>query len=134
MPVLVSRITLSLTLELEEYFSLLYGVKGKDVNEARYDIFDRKFSKDKKIADISLLPLCKQALALHILCANFITREWRAADVTVCDGGNIVDNGWNEIMEHKWVETVLPEDVRELLIENDYEDFSENSDLSDPED
>ena len=28
----------SLCKELEEYVSLLYGVKGKDVNEARYDI------------------------------------------------------------------------------------------------
>lgn len=28
--------------ELEEYVSLLYGVKTKNVNEARYVIFDRK--------------------------------------------------------------------------------------------
>ena len=110
--------------ELQEYVSLLYGVKGESVNEARYDIFDRTFSKEKKITDISLLPPCQQTLELHILRACFIAREWRSADINDYESRNSVD-GWNEQMEPKWVETMMPEDVQELFIDNKYEDFSD---------
>ena len=44
---------------------------------------------------------------------------------------DVCDNGWNEEMEPKWMETMMPEDMQELFIDNECEDFSECSDLSD---
>ena len=104
------------------------------LNKARFAIFDSKLSKDKKIIDISMIPPCQQTLALHVLRANFIAREWRSADISDYESRNSVENGWNEKMQPKWLEMVMPEDVQELFINHEYEGFSESSDVSDPED
>lgn len=101
--------------DLEEYVALLYSIKGKSVNEARYTIFDRKFTKQNKIIDMSLLPPCQQTLKLHILRSNFIAREWRSAIVISYEAGNIVGNGWTESLELRWLEKVMPDDVQETV-------------------
>ena len=121
--------------ELEEYTSLLYGVKCKEVNEARYTIFERKLSKDKKITDMSVLPPCHQTLDLHIRRANFIAKEWRSAHISNSESTSSRENGWNEQMEPKWFEIAMPDDVEELFTNEDFadEDFSECSDMSDDE-
>ena len=38
--------------KLEKYVSLLYVMKGTRVNQARYDMFNRKLSRNNKITDI----------------------------------------------------------------------------------
>ena len=66
-----------------------------------------------------------------------MTREWRSAGIKDHEGTDACDNGWNEEMELKWMETMMPEDVQELFIDhvdNECGDFSECSDLSDCDD
>ena len=124
----------TLEADLEEYVALLYGIKCKSVNEARYILFDRKFTKQNKITDVSLLPPCQHTLRLHILRSNFIAREWRSAVLCSYEAGNIADNGWTESLELRWLEKVMPDDMQELFIDHDCEDFVGNSDESDTED
>jgi hypothetical protein len=121
--------------DLEEYVSFLYNIKGKRVNEARYAIFDRKYTKQNKAVDMSMLPPCQQTLKLHILRSSFIAEEWRSAVESSHDTGNILENGWTESMELRWPETVMPEDVRELFVDNASEEFmGDSDDESDAED
>ena len=115
----------------------LYGVKTKNNSEARDAIFDRKLMREQKLTDIALLPPCRQTLQLLKFRAHFIDREWRSAGIKDYEGTDACDNGWNEEMELKWMETMMPEDVQELFIDhvdNECGDFSECSDPSDCED
>ena len=60
----------------EEYTALLYGVKSKSINEARWKIFEKKHKRHNKIIDLSLLPPCKSVLRLHSKRANAVAYLW----------------------------------------------------------
>ena len=83
-------------------------------------------ARKKKIS----LP-CQQTLKLHILRSNFIAREWRNAHINIFDIGKSCDYGWTNTNEPKWVEAVMPEDVEELFLSHDEENYQEDSDDSD---
>ena len=64
---------------LEEYTSLLHGIRSKLINEARSKIFEKKHKKRNKIIDLSLLPPCKSVLRLYSKRANAVAYLWRNA-------------------------------------------------------
>ena len=123
-----------LSIELEEYVSHLYGIKGQNINKARHAIFNAKLEKQKKICDISLLPPCKQALYFHSLRANFIAHQLRTSLEPESQLGEVVDNGWTGELEPKWLENVMPADIKELFVNLEWEEYSEDSDESADED
>ena len=57
---------------LEEFVCLLYGIRSKSVNEARWKLFERKNKRENKIPDLSSLPRCKDVLWYHALSSNFV--------------------------------------------------------------
>ncbi|XP_072041394.1 uncharacterized protein [Amphiura filiformis] len=60
--------------------------------------------------------------------------EWCSAVLCSYEAGNIADNGWTESLELRWLEKVMPDDMQELFIDHECEDFVGNSDESDTED
>ena len=90
--------------------------------------------KQKKICDISLLPSCRQALYLHSLRPNFIAHQWRSSLEPESQLGEPVDNRWTEELEPKWRDRVMPTDIKELFVNLECEEYSEDSDDSIDED
>ena len=44
---------------MEVFLWRLYGFREKDINTVRYEIFAKKKKREKKVADLSVLPPCK---------------------------------------------------------------------------
>ena len=88
----------------------------------------------KKICDISLLPPCRQALYWHSLRANFISHQWRSCLEPENQLGDPVNNRWTEALEAKWLDGVMPADIKELFVDLECEEHSEDSDDSIDED
>ena len=57
---------------LEEYVCYLYGFRKKDINYVRYELFQRTYSRNNKIIDLSLLPPCQSMLKLHTSKENVV--------------------------------------------------------------
>ena len=69
---------------LEEYVCLLYGSRKRKVDDARYDIFNRKYSNENTIVEFSLLPPYQSVLKLRSNCANFVVNIWKSAGDPSC--------------------------------------------------
>ena len=67
---------------LEKYVCNLYSSKEVDVNKTRYKMFQRKFTRENKIIDLSLLPPCKNTLTRHIKRANTIAYIWKSSPIS----------------------------------------------------
>ena len=80
-------------------------------------MFDRKFMREGKVIDLSLLPPCRSVLYLHMLQANYVAKIWRSALISMIDYANIVENGWMENGEIVWVDDIFPNDIEEILID-----------------
>ena len=85
----------------------LYGFSDKSVNWVCFKIFEKKYQKDIKIVNISLLPPCCSTLRLHILCVNTIAYFWKQSQNAIIDVPDITTNNWINYDEIKWVESVF---------------------------
>ena len=63
---------------IEQYVCALYKSKKKSVNDVRYDLFEKKQSKEGKIIDLSLILPCFSSLYLQIKRANFVSKLWKS--------------------------------------------------------
>jgi len=111
---------------LEEYVAKLFGSSNKTTNEARYSLFKKKYTDDKKVIDLSVLPPCQSILQLHIKRANYVAYIWKS-----CCGENTemppaFKHGWNEKGEIQWIEDPFPADVCDILITDDDEEELES--------
>ena len=62
---------------MESFVVRLYGMKNVDVNEARYEMFSRKFKDEEKTIDMIVSPLFESAIRLHSERANYNTAIWK---------------------------------------------------------
>ena len=108
---------------LEKYVWKLYGFSDTSVNRVRFKTLEKKYKKDNKIVEISLLPPCCSTLRLHILRANTVAFLWRQSQNAITDVPDITTNGWINYDEIKWVEPVFPQEIEILVI-----DFSSDID------
>ena len=108
---------------LEKYVWKLYGFSDTSVNRVRFKTLEKKYKKDNKIVEISLLPPCCSTLRLHILRANTVAFLWRQSQNAITDVPDITTNGWINYDEIKWVESVFPQEIENLVI-----DFSSDID------
>ena len=111
---------------LEEYTALLYGVKSKSINEARWKIFEKKHKRHNKIIDLSLLPLCKSVLRLHNKRANAVVYLWQNVFNPTIEFPSLTENGWSTTGDIEWIEEAFPAEVEELITRD--EDNDENED------
>ena len=80
---------------LEEYVCYLYGFRKKDINHVRHELFQRRYSDNNKIIDLSLLPPCQSTLKLHALKANLVAKIWKSADETNVDIPDVALEVWD---------------------------------------
>ena len=67
---------------LEVFTRNLYGSRKSTVNEARYELFMKKYTKGNKVIDLVLLQPCKTSFNLHLQQCNYIARIWRCSGLT----------------------------------------------------
>ena len=66
--------------------------------------------------DISLLRPCCGTLKLHILRVNPIAYLWKQSQNAIINVPNITTNGQINYNEIKWVESVFPQDIENLVV------------------
>ena len=122
--------------ELEKFVCKLYGYNKRDVSKVRKKIFDKKCKQEGIITDLSVMPPCKSVLRLH---TNYVAKIWKSSMENEVDCPDITRHGWNEDGSIKWVESIFPEDIEEILLNDNYEedfdmDVEDTLDSSDYED
>ena len=80
---------------LEKYVCYLFGVKSSSVNNARSKIFDKKYQREGKDADLTSLPPCYQVFLLHALRYNYVAYMWRKSVQHILALPDLTNNEWH---------------------------------------
>ena len=117
---------------VQGFICAIYG-STKNINEVRFDLFYQKYQNQNKIVDMSTLPPCERVLFLHVKRPNYIASIWKKANVAKPVLPPVTDHGQNEDGNLTWTSEVFPEEVEEILFDdefgtNDYIDDSGESD------
>ena len=100
----------------------LYGVKkSKNVDDARYLLFKKKFENEDKTLDMSTLPPCESVLRLHCNRANYLAAIWKRANTSVTEFPDAVYHGWNMDKSFVWVTEIFPEEIESILVDPRYD-------------
>ena len=102
---------------LRNTFVYLCGFRKKDINYVRHELFQRTYSRDDKIIDLSLLPPCQSALKLHASRDNVAAKIWKSANETNVDVPDAALEGWDENLHTHWLEKAFPENVIGILMD-----------------
>ena len=108
---------------IEEYVCYIYGKKTKKVNDVRNFLFQDKLRKGGKVIDLSLLPPCQRVLYLHVQRENMIARIWKTCKIPTSAQLNPLDHGWDNDYHKKWSDVVFPNDVTDLIMNVDLEEY-----------
>ena len=122
-----------LVVALESFVCHLYGQKDTDINKVRRKMFEKKFVKEEKVIDLSLLPPCQSTLYLDILRSNYVARIWKCSLLNVVEYPGIMQNGWMENGEIVWVDDAFPDNIMDILVGEDFDEGSMELEL-DPQD
>ena len=76
----------------------------------------KKFEREKKITDFSLLLPCEANLKLHIKRANYVASIFRKAGHWILNPEDQTSHGWDETGRVIWSSVCYPKDVFQLLI------------------
>ena len=109
------HLTEAILLQLEEFVCYLYGVKIKLVNDARWNLFDRKYKRENKVPDLSSLPPSRQSLYYHCKRSNLVAYIWRNSQHPLFDIPDISDHGWFADGQIQWIDEAFPEEIEDLL-------------------
>ena len=96
-------------------------------------MFDKKFVKEEKVIDLSLLRPCQSTLYLHILRSNYVARIWKCSLLNVVKYPSIMEYGWMENGEIVWVDAAFTDDIMDILVDEDFDEGSMELEL-DPQD
>jgi len=80
---------------IQQFVCHIYNSKKQEVNEARYELFHKKYQNYDKAVDMSTLPPCLDVLKLHILRSQYIAALWKRALISKPELPNMIDFGWN---------------------------------------
>ena len=101
---------------LQEYVCSLFNSNVKQVNNARTELFHKKFTREKKAIDLSALPPCYSVLKLHCQRANTVAAIRQLSGSAIMNIPNINSNGWYENGDILWVKYIFPEDMSDILL------------------
>ena len=108
--------------------------KAKEVNNARAELFHKKFTSGKKAIDLSALPPCFSVFKLHCQRANMVAAIWRRCGNVIVDQANINSHGWCENGNIVWVKDVFPNNMSNILLDPAYDPKGDlNNDDNDEE-
>ena len=123
------EMTDEVVLALEKYVCALYRSKNNSVNELRYELFLKKQKKEGKVIDLAAVRPCFSSLYLQIKRANCVSKIWKSTATPQLSLPPMEKHGWNADGSIMWITETYPEDVSELLIndEDDSESESESA-------
>lgn len=101
---------------MESFVVRLYGMKNVDVNEARHEMFSRKFKDEEKTIDMIVSPLFESAIRLHSERANYNTAIWKWVTIRWPDFPNMVLQGLDRGKSMTWVICTFFEDIEMILL------------------
>ena len=128
---------------LEKFVCDLYGFpKDDSVDVVRKKLYIRKSSKVGKSIELASLPPCKRNLEYHNKRANFVAITFRRACNVVMNLPDPIYHGWNENGNAEWTENHHPDDLAELLFDEEFdtdseqeeEEYSDSSDYEETDD
>ena len=97
----------------------LYEGKGESVDELRYKKFETIYRTNSTTQDLSLLPPCRRLLFFHLKRANYIARIWKLCFQAIIDFRDISNRGWNGDGTFHWTTEDFPDDINEILTNED---------------
>ncbi len=114
---------------LREFICKVYG-KGRlnDVDEARRELFWNRLRRDNRISDLSVLPPCNRTTEIHIKRANFVALIWKMAKSPMLNLEDPSQHGWTGDLEPDWGTEPYPEDIEQLLVRDNVDAASVDSD------
>eukprot|EP00794_Sanderia_malayensis_P012447 gene12447-13734_t len=114
---------------LREFICKVYG-KGRlnDVDEARRELFWNRLRRDNRISDLSVLPPCNRTTEIHIKRANFVALMWKMAKSPMLNLEDPSQHGWTGDLEPDWGTEPYPEDIEQLLVRDNVDAASVDSD------
>ena len=96
-------------------------------------MLDKKFLKEEKVMDLSLLPPFQSILYLYILHSKYFVRIWKCSLLNVVKCPSIMENSWIKNGEIVWVDDAFPDNIMEILVGEDFDKGSMEVEL-DPQD
>ena len=111
---------------IEEYVCALYGSKKDSVDSTRFDMIMKKQTRENKAIDLSAIPPCFSSLYLQIKRANFVAATWKRTESAQISLSNIDENGWHADGTINWITEPYPDDISDLLLQEN-EESCENS-------
>ena len=118
---------------LGEFVCQLYGYRSKSTDRVRFQIYDKKYTKENKVIDMAALPPCSSVLRLHILRSNMVASLWKRSTTASFTVPDISQHGWDLDGNIQWVEDVFPTDMEDTLLHEEYENLDEYFDENDGE-
>ena len=112
--------------DFEKFVCYLYSSKMSSVNKARFKIFEKKHIKSKQVADLSLLPPCRQTLMLHLQRSNYVANIWKSAGSAMVDLPSPTEHGWTDDWEIFWADEMFPESLSDYVISSEDDDFEDD--------
>ena len=120
---------------LQSFVIKLYGTKKvATVDEARYNIFKKKYDNEEKTVDMSVLPPCESVLRLHCERANYLACIWKHAIRSQPMFPDAVHYGWNSDKSIMWVNDIFPDEVESILVDSRYDPEDVNDAIGESDD
>ena len=120
---------------LQSFVIKLYGTKKvATVDEARYNIFKKKYDNEEKTVDMSVLPPCESVLRLHCERANYLACIWKRAIRSQPMFPDAVHYGWNSDKSIMWVNDIFPDEVESILVDSRYDPEDVNDAIGESDD
>ena len=113
---------------LEKFVCKLYNSGQTSVNAARFQLFDKKFVRENKAIDLSLIP----PLLKHLQRSNYVAKIWKSSIFPIFECPHPGQFGWNGDMEIEWCADIFPTEIESLLFDCVYSD-GKSDDESDEE-
>jgi len=124
--------------QLEHFVCCLYGYQSyTDINKLRYDIFRQRFSprpgqtlSSYDGVDISLLPICKSTLLMHIKRANYQAFTWNCADHAKPQVPTPENHGWKfdesgRLVIDWMMDSPLPDELLDIVADQEDDNSSD---------
>ena len=83
-----------LTVAFEKCVCKLYRCTSVEVNKARHELFQKTYTRENKIIDLTLLPTCHSTLVLHLSRCNYVACLWKASASANLDIPTPCQYGW----------------------------------------
>ena len=99
------------------------------VNKARHELFQKKYTRENKIIDLALLSPYHSTLVLDLSRCNYVACLWKASALANLNIPTPCQYGWTSEYEIQWLDEIFLADYEELLTDgNDNESESDSDD------